>query len=155
MTMRRREQGPRFINTEQWLVLARERFADENAEGVDFNDSWDVCLYLSQTAIKAHWPPVNEIFLQRFYRFLRWSMIHVQNEALKSCLEMEIFRDLLHDPHAKSGCLDYLDLGDVKRFTIYWDDLTRLEDQDHFDRLYAIWEKRWSRNQKLPPPELE
>jgi len=92
--------------------------------------------------------------LDRIYPFIRWSIRNVESNSLKGWIADWFFARILQFPHSKSGCLDYLDWGDVELVTSHFTVEPMFEDTDNFERLSNEWRKRWSRNQKLPRPEF-
>jgi hypothetical protein len=93
-------------------------------------------------------------FLQRCYGFVRWSICHAPDEKTKGWIADWFFARILLLGHSKRGCLDYLDWNDVRLLTEAFTVEPSFNDTGNFEALTAEWRRRWSRNQKLPPPDL-
>lgn len=94
----------------------------------------------------------NSDFLNRSYTFIRWAVRNIGDEP--SGIQIAWFFDLiLQFEHSKTGCLDFLDWGDVELLTGTFTVEPSFTDTDNFERLCREWKKRWGRNQKLPPPQ--
>lgn len=134
------------MSTESWTNLLRLRFPELNAEDPDPLGS------LAMLTDNAH-RMGNADFLERSYTFIRWAVRNFTDEPSKN--QIAWFFDLtLQLKHTKTGCLDHLDWGDVELLTGTFAVEPSFTDTENFERLCQEWKKRWSRNRKLPVPEL-
>lgn len=145
-----------MINTDTWLPLAARLFP-ELKFGVDGSsgDAVCVCEDLAYAADAAHKEPVNLAFLSRCYEFIRWSIHNTEDERLKGAIADWFFDRVLSLQFSKSGCLDFLDWGDVKVLCGALTVEPSFEDTSSFERLCVEWRRRWARNQKLPRPRIQ
>ncbi|MCW1922767.1 hypothetical protein OKA05_09410 [Luteolibacter arcticus] len=115
------------------------------------SDSLENLAYLAEEAHRTG----DTALLNRIYPFVRWSIRNTADDRLKGWLADWFFDRILQTKHAKTGCLDYLDWGDVDLLCSHFTVEPMFEDTENFERLCKEWKKRWSRNQKLPHPGFE
>jgi hypothetical protein len=133
------------MNTDSWTDLLKLQLPELNTDDPDPLGS------LAKLTDSAH-RTRNTDFLNRSYTFIRWA-VRIDDDGLKR--QIAWFFDLiLQFEHSKTGCLDYLDWGDVKSLTDTFTVEPSFTDEEKFERLCREWKKRWSRNRKLPAPEL-
>ena len=144
------------MNEEHYLKLLDHHFPEleiaiSSSESPTCPMSLESLAFLTDNAHRAG----DTAFLNRSYPFIRWSIRNVESEQLKGWIADWFFDFILLLEHSKTRCLGYLDWGDVDLLTSNFTDDPMFEDSDNFERLCKEWRKRWSRNQKLPPPKLK
>ena len=127
-----------------------ERFAWPSSPPDPADSLWD----LADLANEAH-RIGDTALLNRIYPFIRWSIRNTTDDRLKGWIADRFFDRILQSKHSKTGCLDYLDWGDVDLLCSHFTVEPLFEDTGNFERLRDEWKKRWSRNQKLPRPEFD
>ena len=152
--MKRFNDPPKsFVSAEEWYRLACAEFPELEFESFDDDVLvWSACEGLAYAADAAHQDPENTAFLTRCYGFIRWSIRHTHDAQLKGWIGDWFFGELLCLPHSKTGCIDYLDWGDVRMLAAALSVDPPLGDEANFANLCHVWQKRWVRNQKLHAP---
>ena len=143
------------MDAARWQELATKCFPELEffaLSGVSMqpSDSLENLACLAEEAHRAG----DTALLGRLYPFIRWSIRNTGDDRLKGWIADWFFDRILQSKHSKTGCLDYLDWGDVDLLASHFTVEPMFQDKENFERLCIEWKKRWSRNQKLPRPEF-
>jgi len=155
MKKSRRRIDP-YLKAGDWHRLARAGFPELDLPEDDAGDTihgCSACEALASLADEAHATGGDRVLLHRCYEFIRWSIRNTDDAELKGRIAHSFFDTLLSLPHSKTGCLDYLDWGDVELLIEGFEIEPAFEDVENFLRLCAEWKRRWARNQKLKAPQ--
>lgn len=148
------EQHP-TVDRGVWFRSAMSSFPELDRANYDPDDPAQpasICEELAYLADEAHRSSGSEEFLSKCYWFMRWSIRRVEDAQLLGCIADWFFDRILQLPNSKSGCVEYLDWGDVSMLMENFTTEPSFEDVANFNLLCTKWKKRWARNQKLPPP---
>jgi hypothetical protein len=143
------------MNTTTWLQLARDAFPDlgeKSVFGGVFTTPSEFCEEMAWAVNAAHGRSGDNAFLDRGYQFIRWSIQQTLAEEVTGAIAHGFLDAILDGSHSKVACVDYLDWGDVKLISDGYSTEPDVRDAENFERLCKEWQKRWSRNQKLPSP---
>lgn len=143
------------MDTTTWLQLARDAFPDlgeKSVLGGEFTTPVEFCTEMAWAINAAHDCSGEEVFLDRCYQFIRWSIRQPVEEEIKAAIAHCFLEGILDGRNSKVACVDYLDWGDVRLTSDGYRTEPDFLDDENFERLCDEWRKRWSRNQKLPFP---